>query len=257
VAAADAKAPAASVVAYTVRVPAFPAFRAASRAQLTAMATKPDGVGPPPCVWTPIGSLYGESTRIGEAHVADVSGVSDFYSYEVRNDQTISVAVSASPTSNYTGGGSIGVSNSLAVGGGHTFSSGQVEYVVTTGYYQRYQSDGSCGTNANYKIQETSTGGDVSQGTHTPPESPWGSCQSDQLRVVLQPGSQWHLDTSKSQSYTGIATIYNFSFSGSDGYTTDVEHQYTASSSAPRTTYICGTKSEPQPSQSPILYNTP
>jgi hypothetical protein len=248
---------AALAAAYTVHVPALPAFRAMSPAEQAAMRATSPALVPPPCIWTPIGSLYGDSTRIGEAHVANVSGVSDFYSYQVRNDQTISVAISVSPTSNYTGGGSIGVSNSLDVGGGHTFPSGSVQYVVTTGYYQRYQSDGSCGTNANYKIQETSTGGDVSHGTNTPALNPWGSCQSDQLRVVLQPGSQWNKDVSKSQNYSSIATIYNFQFSGSDGFTTDVDHQYTASSSAPQTTYICGTKSQPNPTQSTILYNTP
>lgn len=245
---------AAAAATYTVHVPRLPAFRPMSAAERAALPNIPV---PPPCVWTPIGALVGDPTRIGEVHVANASGVSDTFENKIQNDETISVAVSDSPTSNYTFGGSITLSNSLSITGGQTFGSGTVQYADTTGYYQRYQADSATACGSAYKIQMTSTGGDVFHGTNTPGVNPWGGCQGDQLRVVLQPGASWARDQSKAMTYSGVATFYNFSFTGTDGFTTDVQHDYVASSGASQTTYICGTKAAPTPSSSPILYNTP
>ena len=113
-----------------VRVPAFPAFSAAT-------AVPHNG---PTCNWYAYGSMYQQSTRIGEVHVANVRGVSDTFWFKNQNDMTISVGLSnTGPNSGYSYDGTIGLTNSLSANGSDTFGPGAVAYIDDTTNYQRYE----------------------------------------------------------------------------------------------------------------------
>jgi len=86
--------------------------------------------------------------------------------------------------------------------------------------------------------------------------NPWGGCRNDPLYATLSSGATWDYDQSKAVTYSAIANLFGFTFGGSDGFTTDVEHDYQASKSSP-TTYICGPKNGKPPIDAPVLYNTP
>jgi hypothetical protein len=239
---------------HQVRIPAFPPFRTATAAELRSALAGPDNG--PTCVWDSYGSLYQDRTRIGEAHVADVSGVSDTFWFKNQNDMTISVGFSNSPSSGYSFDGNIGLTNSLSANGSYTFGAGAVDYVNDTTNYQRYEAEAEGHSCNEYMIQAVGSDADVYPGTNTPPVNPWGGCTNDPLYATLAPGGTWSRDQSSAESYSGIATVFGFSFGGSDGFTTDVEHDYSAQG-ASEYTYICGPKDGEPPTSAPILYNTP
>ena len=243
--------------AHHVQAPAFPAFHTMSAAQMKALSATPQSGGPS-CNWYAYGSEYQDRTRVGEAHVANVSGVSDTFWFKYQNDMTISVGLSSSPDSGYSFDGNIGLTNSLSANGSHTFGSGSVQYVNDTTNYQRYElMYGGVYSCRQYMIQAVGSDADVYQGINTPPVNPWGGCRNDPLYATLAPGSTWSRDQSSAQYYSTVASLFGFTFSGSDGFTTDVEHDYSSSGGAPETTYICGDASGEAPTQAPILYNTP
>jgi hypothetical protein len=253
--------------AKVVRVPTFPAFRTVSATALlpaAAPSAAPDMI-PAACVWSAYGSLYQARTRIGEVHVANAPGVTDTFWYRNQNDLTITVGISVTvPDSGYNDGGTITLTNSLQAGGSATFPAGTVTYVDDTVNYQRYEAKGiTCPNGPSayaYKVQAVSTDSDVYPGLSTPPANPWaGGCRNDPLHVMLGGAgvkATWDLDHSSAAYYSSIANLFGFTFGGSDGFTTDVEHQYSSSASSPRT-YICGPKNGLPPIDAPVLYNTP
>ena len=246
-----------------IRVPAFPAYRAVGAAAgqwLAALGATPQIV-PPPCQWTTYGSQYQDRTRIGEVHVANATGVTDTFEYRNSNDLTISVGISArSPDGDFGSAGTITLTNSLSADGGETFGPGTVDYVNDTVNYQRYEAEGiSCPNGPEkyaYKIQAVSTDSDVYPGLNTPPVNPWGGCRNDPLHATLASHASWALDNSRAEFYSTVANLFGFTFGGSDGFTTNVEHDYNSTSSSP-TTYICGPKNGLPPIDAPVLYNTP
>jgi hypothetical protein len=255
------KAALAVVADKVIQVPAFPAYRAASAVQQSALTATPEIIPPAGCTWKAWGSQYQDATRIGEVHVANATGVSDTFEFSNQNDLSITVGLSASdPDGNFSASGTITLTNSLKAGGGTTFPAGTVQYADDDTVYQEYQGDGdTCPgwpLTTPYKIQAVSSEDDVFHGTNTPGVNPWGGCLKDSLHAVLPPHSYWDYDQSKSEYYSGIASWYGFTFGGSDGFTTDVQHDYNSTSSSP-TTYICGPKDGLTAPESPILYNTP
>ena len=104
-------------------------------------------------------------------------------------------------------------------------------------------------------IQAVGSDADVYPGTGTPPRSPWGSCRNDPLHVTLAPGATWSRDQSRAAYYSSVASLFGFTFGASDGFTTNVEHDYV--SHARQTTYICGDARGEAPGLAPVLYNTP
>ena len=91
---------------------------------------------------------------------------------------------------------------------------------------------------------------------NTPPVNPWGGCRNDPLHATLASHASWALDNSRAEFYSTVANLFGFTFGGSDGFTTNVEHDYNSTSSSP-TTYICGPKNGLPPIDAPVLYNTP
>ena len=261
-AAPGSKAALAVVADNVIQVPAFPAYRKASAAsaQQSALNATP-GIIVSGCTWNAWGSEYQDATRIGEVHVANVTGVSDRFEFGSQNDLTITVGLSASdPDGDFSASGTITLTNSMKAGGGTTFPAGPVQYVDDHMIYQEYQGDGdTCPgwpLTTPYKIQAVGSEDDVFHGTNTPGVNPWGGCLNDPLHAELPPHSYWNHDLSKSEYYNGIASWFGFTFGGSDGFTTDVLHYYSSTVSSP-TTYICGPKDGLSAPDSPILYNTP
>lgn len=251
------KAQLAAQAAHTVTVTALPAFRPMSREQIAAAAAKP-GPETPTCNWYAYGSEYQDRTRIGEAHVADVSGVSDTFWFKIQNDMTITVGLSyTGPGSGYTPDGSIVLTDGLSANGSYDFGSGSVDYVNDTVNYQRYElMYGGVYSCNQYMIQAVGSDGDVYPGTNTPPVNPWGGCRNDPLYATLAPGATWERDQSSAEYYSTVAQLFGFTFGGSDGFTQNVEHDYSAVG-ASETTYICGDANGEAPTAAPILYNTP
>jgi hypothetical protein len=240
---------------HQVEVPAFPAFRTVNAAHVGEAVEAPDNG--PSCAWYAYGKMYQESTRVGEVHVANVPGVSDTFWFKNQNDMTVSVGLSnTGPNSGYSYDGTIQLTNSLSANGSDTFGPGSVEYIDDTTNYQRYELESDGHSCRQYMVQAVGSDADVYPGTGTPPRNPWGSCRNDPLHVTLAPGATWSRDQSSAAYYGSIASLFGFTFGGSDGFTTNVEHDYSALH-AKQTTYICGDAKGEAPTQAPILYNTP
>jgi hypothetical protein len=245
--------------AQVVHVPALPAFHAAQTDQVTQALGVPDRDPPPECAWNTDGGEQDRPTRIGEVHVAHAGGVSDAYEYDWQNDETVSWGVSASPNSNWSEGGTGSVTNSLGASGGQTFGRGADTYVDTEGYYQEYRgvgvTDGCDGYDFAFLVKQVGTAGNVDTGKGKPAGSPYkDGCINDPLHFELQPESVWDYDHGQSETYGGAASFAGFSFSVSEGFSSDVQDDYTTSDNA-ATTWICGTRGK-QPTDTPIIYNT-
>jgi len=245
-----------------VQMPAFAAFRPMTATQAAAMkasnsAASDSAATPniiPPCTWKAYGSQYNDLTRVGEVHVANTSGLSDTFWFRHQNDETITFGYSASdPDGNWTGGGTISLTNTLSANGYHTFGQGAVDYADVTYYYQRYHDYiGECP--GSYEILAVGSADVVNPGTNTPPVNPYGGCKNDPYGIAFSSPGGWDYDVGRGQTYSGIATVFGFTFGGSDGFNTDVEHDYTAASGA-ATTWLCGSPGD-EITNSPIIYNT-
>lgn len=240
------------------RFSALPAFRASGIAQ---PAVSPDRDPPGECVWTPYGSEVDDLTRIGEVHVANTPGVSDQFVYVNSNDQTISIGYSGSPTADWSIAGTVTLTNSIGTKGSYTFGQGEVIYVDTTGIYQEYEGTSSGGADecdglpTAWEAEEFGTDGNAQPGTNKPQGNPYsGGCINDPYNIELIHNEGYDSDHGTATTYDTVSTVFGYSFEGSDGFTTDVEHDYSAGENA-ATTYICGPKNY-QVDNSPILYNT-
>ena len=213
----------------------------------------------PPCVWTGSGSLDEHSARIGELHVANVSGASATYTYSVQADSTFGVEVSDSgPTSGYSESGTASVTNSIGGSGGFTGGQGFLWYVVSDFYSETFGSninplngDPACG--ARYMTQVVQAIGGATQGTNQPPANPYGSCTSDPNGwTQLQPYSgYWGSDYGRSESYSVALTIFGVGLYGDTGFSTNIHIEY--HNSGPNWLYVCGNAPLPD---APILYET-
>ena len=240
-----------------VQMPAFAAFRPMTAAQKTAMRiTQSAGLAVPayPCYWNAYGSEYNDLTRIGEVHVANTYGLSDDFHFRYQNDQTITFGYtdSTGAAGGWSIGGTMSLTNTLSANGGHTFGQGSVDYADTTYYYQRYAGVGACPIK--YMIQAVGTAAVVNPGTNTPPVNPYGGCRNDPYGIPFTSPGTWDYDVGRAQYYSGIATVFGFTFGGSDGFTSDVEHDYTSAPGA-ATTWLCGSPGD-EVTNSPIVYNT-
>jgi hypothetical protein len=243
-----------------VSVPRFPRFKAMdARMRRTieaagGLAAVPDD-GPFPCNWSRFRGLTHHETKIGQVHVANVGGVSDDYKYTTRDDATVSVGVSASPSSHYSASGSVTLTDSLSASGHLTFGKGAVHFVETLMYYQRYRNNNgiSCPAGIRYKVQADHSAGNVAQGSGSPSKNPFGGCRRDKNGFIpLPPSGGFQVDRAKSATVGGATALYGLNVSASAGFTSDILEDYEASKKA-GTSYICGSRSLPDV---PIIYNS-
>jgi hypothetical protein len=247
----------ATETAHVARIPALPAFQQDRHPQ--GQALNPYAEPPPTCTWSTVGGETDSLTRIGEIHIANVAGVSDRYSYSVENDETISFGISAtSSDSGWTEAGNISMTNSLSATGGKTFGKAARAYVYTTGYYQEYVGRGTyggcSGNDEEWEVEQVGTAADIETSGTAAPSQRSSLCSSDSLHIALQAGADWASDRGVSKTYLNGVTFDGFDFNVSDGFTSHIIQQFSASASAP-TTYICGIAGD-QPTNTPILYDT-
>jgi hypothetical protein len=248
------KVTAAEVAHHTVAVPAFRAFSAMTtslRHAIKAAREVPDA--PIPCGWVANGAPVEDPTRIGEVHVDQDSGSTDTFKYVVQADSSISVGISATD-GNFGADGSAQVSNTFSGSGSFNNGAGTLIYANADFYYQKYSNNGSvaCGT-ARYKVQAASAVGDAFQGIHAPPSNPYGSCHANDPNGYAQAssgGGTFDSDRGRASSYTGIATVFGFSFGGTTGFSNDIYQDYTNNSS--KTQYYCGASTMPDVA---VIYN--
>jgi hypothetical protein len=238
----------------TFQLDSFPAFTSSPAA---AASASPEVIEPY-CYQYLYGTPFSSPTTAGEVHVANATGVQDTFIFSGSNDETISFGISStSSTSGFTEGGTDTVTNSIQ--GSGPFGKGTVAYVDTTGVYQEYSQLSALngcqdGLADGYVVKEVENDGDVVTGSGKPPENPYsGGCINDALNIPLETNRSWGSDRGTAQQYYATAWL-GFSFTDSEGFTSDVTHDYSSSSSSP-TTYICGTPGV-LAQESPILYNT-
>ena len=241
-----------------VRMTRFPRFRPMD-AQVSRAIRAAGGITGRPddniiCKWQSYGSEYEDATRIGEIHVANLTGATDKYEFVNQADSTISVGFSGAPGSGFSAGGSITLTNSMGTNGGFTAGPGTIKYVDGHIYYQRYQNNGAADCPPDlYKAQAENVVGDAYEGTNSPKPNPWGNCSNDPhgLAKMQSHGGFFDTDLGKAEGYSGIATVWGFGFSGSTGFTTDIKHNYSDNGTVDM--YVCGSKAMPDV---PVLYES-
>jgi len=253
--AANGSQPAAQeVLGHAVTVPHFRSFRvmnSSMRRILTSEGGRPDGVVP--CEWLKYGSQREDETRIGEVHTDTDSGSTDEFKYATQADSTITVGVSASASSGWSGDGSVKISNHFGGSGSFPNPAGTLKYADGDFYYQRYESNNEPDCPGKYMNQAVSALGDAFRGTNSPAANPYGGCLHDphgQARADPH-GGTFDQDRGTAEGYSGIANVFGFSFGGGTGFSNNIYQDYTNNSNVEQ--YYCG--NGPMPDV-PVIYNS-
>lgn len=203
------------------------------------------------CTWMRVNRSE-QSTRVGEVHVANVSGMSGTFTWYTQDDSSFTVGMSTDGT-NWGVDGTFTLSASIGSNAELTDSAGQLDYVDDDMYYGKFENNGAASCpGVRYKTHVIGSVGDVFRGTNTPGNLPYSSCHNDPygLAVVAYKGS-WAQDQSTAVSYGVVASAFNFSFGGHTGYTSGIRvHLHNNNASA--NTYACGTNYVPN---MPIVYS--
>jgi len=206
-----------------------------------------------PCSWSKVASTE-DSTRIGEMHVADVSGAQGVWHYALTADNEFSVGVGSDGT-NWSASGTFTVNNSIGADSGFTRGRGYYMYVNGHEYYGKYHNTtgltGVC--HYLYMTQATSSAGDSYDGVNQPATNPWGSCHDDPYGLAtVAHGGYYDKDFSKAVHYGGVASVFGFTVSGRTGYTHNI-HIGLRNTNATTNTYACGRGQMPYV---PVIYNS-
>ena len=210
-----------------------------AKLSIRALAISPaPQIGNPICVFNTVNTTE-PYNRVGELHVANVTGMKGTYDDSTTADNTITVGFSTTGTSgSFSADGNVTLSNSIGSGGGITRDAGYHMYVQGHIYYSYGFYSGTCTTY--YLLQATSSVGDVTDGTTEAPTNPYGSCGADgNGEAAVAHNGYWDSDRSQSKTYGGILSWYGFSFGGSQGYTSTVNEGWTNNSNTVDT-YVCG-----------------
>lgn len=201
------------------------------------------------CSWTRT-STTEPTNRIGELHVANVSGAKGVFAYHTQADSHFEVGLSIGSGS-YKASGTHTVSNSIAASGSYTQGAGKVSYANTHMYWGRYVGNGATtcpGTQ--HKVYALSSAGDVFTGANTPGFSPWGTCHGDPHGYgTVNANGLWSLDRATGHEYSTVSDTLGFSAGGHTGYTSGIHVNIYAGGTR---TYVCGDRAVPNMS---IVYN--
>lgn len=195
---------------------------------------------------------------IGQMQDSGAKGSHVKFVYKTSADSTFGVGVSGSPVKNYTVSGSFTITNSMSGSGGVPEGPGFNGFLYGHFYRQRYEqqaaADPICGPH--YVSKYVKAVGDAftkpKNKTKMPKKDPYGRCRHDPHgdATMVAHGGSFDSDRAKATTYSAAATIYNLSVSGSTGYTSDIDINYTNSSN--REEYICGNADMPN---APILWS--
>jgi hypothetical protein len=197
-----------------------------------------------PCNYSPINNEFEKTTRIGQVHVVDQTGMSEDFDYGTNADSTISVGVSPNPGSNFTGSGTLTITNSIGTDAGFTASAGTVQHVLTQVYYQEYQDNGadSCNPNATYKVEPASATGSAFLGTTDPPAGPpYGTCTADPYGYVTVQANtgHWGADFGTAETENVAMTLWGMNYAATSGYSSTLYDNY--HNNTPHNQSLCGT----------------
>lgn len=251
-----------------VRMPRFRAFSPMPASMQRAVSTvrraiSEGGAIPPPCTTSAVGSPAEDRTRIGEIHVGNDHGLTMRWKYSNTSDTTLSVGMSTSgDTGPWSGDGYYTTTNSLGSSGGFTATRATRIYSDGDMWYQRYRWRGSgspplCNY---YTNQVVSAVGDSAEGTNSPAPNPYGGCSPgvDPLGyAVLSPmHGEWSQDRAVAKGYSGVASVFGFSFGGHTGFTDSIHHDYHYNNPHGNGTdiYLCGGDSGMMPN-SQVIYS--
>jgi hypothetical protein len=236
-----------------------PAGGTVNEGQTPAMITAPTNVengvaphaiamDPSPCQW------YRQSTteptnRVGEVHVADVSGASATFEYHTKADSHFEIGVSVSKGP-YNAAGHGSVTNSLSTSAGFTDYRNDKHFANTQMYWGKYVNNGAvtC-TGVMHKVMAIKSAGDVFRGPNQPGTKS-GTCHANSHGYGIVPANGFFSsDRATAHEYGVVSDAYGFSAGGHTGYTNGIHITLKAKSTR---TYFCGDRAVPNMS---IIWN--
>jgi hypothetical protein len=235
---------------------AFPAMRVSAKSIPARAYLSPSDIIP--CGWEAYGNEYEGVTRIGEVHVADLTGVTEGFEYQNSADSTVTLGISETAGSGFYGDGTVSITNSIGTDSGFTAGQGTRRYVQSHMYYQEYTSDGNaaCPTPANYRIQAVQDAGDsfLENSASEPSASPYGGCSpgEDPYGNDTLQAETGYFDTDKgtAETISDAQKWLGFTFGSTSGFSSNLYDKYANKTSGDQ--YVCGTYYMPDV---PTVYN--
>jgi hypothetical protein len=244
----------AELASHSLRLPMFPAMRRLSASRVT--ATRPNDIVN--CIWSTVGSQAERSTRIGELHVADLTGMTEGFDYQNNADTSISVGLSWSTDSGYSQDGSITLTNSIGTDSGFTADRATAEYVQSDIFDQKYENNGGADCPGGlYKIQGVDAVGDSYPETdgYSPAKNPIsGGCidaPAQYGNAKVPTGGYYDSDRGTAETMSYAQNWFGFSFTTTSGFSSDLYDNYHNGTSG--MVYVCGYQQVPNVAK--ILYN--
>jgi hypothetical protein len=190
-------------------------------------------------------------TRIGELHVAPISGMVGTYNYSTQADSSMSVGIESTGGTGFSDSGTASIDNSIGTGASDPHTD-WANYVDDHMNFEKVVY--SCES----IIQAYSSNGDLVDNTASPRPGtdPWGKCESAPFFAEIEPGKGWGALNSSAITESWAFSAFNaFGGSGSTGYSTTNSIQYQNNSS--KTTWVCGSGGDNQGlGGSPVIYNS-
>jgi hypothetical protein len=233
-------------------VPRLPRYRAMSMRQWRLV----DGTRDPTvCHWSRTGGPWEKTTPIGQAHVATSAKITDEYELSYTDDLYVDFGGSSSFNGGFQAVGHIQLDYHWGTTGGGTLggtSAGFSKYLASQYKWQRYFNNGAASCPWYYYREQSVEGFQNILREKKAPYDPFGGCKHHPLEVTLEAGFHWGRDRGKSQTVSVGTTAFGMGIVGGDGFTNDVNQDWTAKAGAP-TSYICG---KGDPTSARILWDT-
>ncbi len=225
----------------TYQVPRLPRF-APMTARMLASSRSVTPADNTNCIWTAIGNSWEKTDPLGEGHVATDAGITDYYNLNYTNDVTMNFGGSSDEAGPFSLEGNVSLSDSWGDTGGLTLggtSAGFHNYLGEQALWQRYFQNGAANCPTYYYKER-----DVQDYQNVLPEGdagydPFGGCENHSPEITLAPSGDWGMDRGQAESVSIGTFAYGMGISGSDGFTSDVNQHWSATSSAPYS-YLCG-----------------
>jgi|GEM_PF-6657790 len=193
------------------------------------------------------------SSRIGELHVANTSGVTASYDYKNGATSQFDVGLSYDNGSTWNVAGGVQVSNTDSTGASVSEGPGFLQYIDSDFMYGEFSVQQSLFCLPSTFTEPYAAIGDAFPGPNQPSPNPYGNCLADPNGFAHIPvDGSYTTGNQSAEKYSSAATLFGFSFGDVTGYSTSVEITYHNQSAAD--TYVCGSNI---PALSPILYNSP
>jgi hypothetical protein len=239
---------------HIVRLPKFPKMRSLPSSRNELSLSQPQDTTN--CVWTKNGSEYEGITRIGQMHVADLTGMTDAFEYQNYSDTTETVGLSWSSASGYSVDGSVSITNSIGTDSGFTAGEATLRYVQSHMYYQQYYNNGAASCPAGtYKVEAVQDAGDsfLESSASEPARNPYtNGCLGDTTYgyATIPVTGYFNSDKGTAETISSAQNWSGFEFSTTSGFSTDLYDDYHNGTSG--NVYVCGQGYMPDV---PNLYN--